>query len=63
MIKAELAKVSANRPLHERITAFVLLNQPFTPDDGTLTRSMKVRRNAVMQKYASDVELLKKQLR
>ena len=63
MIKAELDKVSASRPQYERITAFVVINEPFSPENGTLTRSMKVRRDAVMQKYAAEVDLLKKKLR
>lgn len=63
MIKAELDKVSEKRPLCERITAFVIINEPFSPDNGTLTRSMKVRRDAVMQKYAGEVDSLRKRLR
>lgn len=63
MIKAELDKVSQTRPQHERITAFVIISEPFSPDNGTLTRSMKVRRDAVMKKYASEVESLTKKLR
>lgn len=63
MIKAELDKVSQSRPLYERITAFTIIDEPFSPDDGTLTRSMKVRRDAVMKKYAIEVESLRKKLR
>ena len=63
MIKAELDKVSENRPLYERITAFSVINEPFSPDNGTLTRSMKVRRDAVMQRYAVEVDSLRKRLR
>ena len=63
MVKAELAKVSATRPPHERIAAFAILKEPFSADNGTLTRSMKVRRPIVMQKYTAEVEALKKRLR
>ena len=63
IIKAELDKVSATRPPHERITAFALLEEPFSPDDGTLTRTMKPRRAVIMQKYAGEVDSLKKKLR
>ena len=63
MVKAELAKVSATRPPHERIAAFEILKEPFSAESGTLTRSMKVRRPVVMQKYAAEVEALKKRLR
>ena len=63
IIKAELDKVSASRQPHERITAFALLKEPFSPDDGTLTRPMKPRRAVIMQKYAGEVDSLKKKLR
>ena len=63
MVKAELAKVSATRPPHERIASFEILREPFSAESGTLTRSMKVRRPIVMQKYAAEVEALKKRLR
>ena len=63
MVKAELAKVSATRPPHERIAAFEILQEPFSADNDTLTRSMKVRRPIVMQKYSAEVEALKKRLR
>lgn len=63
LVKAELAKVSATRPPHERIAAFEILKEPFSAENDTLTRSMKVRRPVVMQKYTAEVEALKKRLR
>ena len=63
IIKSELDKVSASRPPHERIVAFAILKEPFSPDNGTLTRTMKPRRAVILQKYASEVEVLKKKLR
>lgn len=62
-MKAELAKVSATRTPHERIAAFEILEEPFSAENDTLTRSMKVRRPVVMQKYTAEVEALKKRLR
>lgn len=63
IIKAELDKVSSARPPHERIAAFAILKEPFSPENGTLTRTMKPRKAVIMQQYASEVEALKKQLR
>ncbi len=63
IIKAELDKVSASRPPHERIAAFAILKEPFSPESGTLTRTMKPRKAVIMQKYSGEVEALKKKLR
>ncbi|DBA75756.1 hypothetical protein WJX77_002081 [Trebouxia sp. C0004] len=63
IIKAELDKVSSARPPHERIAAFAVLKEPFSPENGTLTRTMKPRKAVIMQQYASEVEALQKQLR
>jgi long-subunit acyl-CoA synthetase (AMP-forming) len=35
-----------------------LLQTPFTFEEGTLTRTMKVRRNKVFELYAKDIEAL-----
>ncbi|KAF6005389.1 Acyl-CoA synthetase long-chain member [Cyanidiococcus yangmingshanensis] len=37
----------------ERVTRFRILLTPFTVDDGTLTQTLKVRRNAVSARYAA----------
>ncbi|DBA95598.1 hypothetical protein WJX82_008376 [Trebouxia sp. C0006] len=63
IIKAELDKVSSARPPYERIAAFAILKEPFSPENGTLTRTMKPRKAVIMQQYASEVAALKKQLR
>ncbi|KAL4439997.1 hypothetical protein ABPG75_002998 [Micractinium tetrahymenae] len=47
----------------EHITAFEVLAEPFSVDDGTLTRTMKPRRAAIMQKYAAEVKALEAHLR
>lgn len=41
-----------------RIADIQILNRPFSVEDGTLTRTMKVRRENVMKKYAADVQNL-----
>jgi long-chain acyl-CoA synthetase len=36
----------------ERVSRFRILLTPFTVDDGTLTQTLKVRRNVVAERYA-----------
>ena len=58
-----LNKATAKRPPQDAIAAFVVLEQPFSADDGTLTRTMKPRRQVIFDKYASQVEKLKSMIR
>lgn len=41
---------------HEKIQRIVLLPEPMSPEAGTLTRTMKVRRDAVAAKYRKEIE-------
>jgi long-chain acyl-CoA synthetase len=47
----------------EHVAAFEVLGQPFSVEDGTLTRTMKPRRQAIMQRYAEQVAALERRLR
>ncbi|MBV8774226.1 MAG: long-chain fatty acid--CoA ligase [Deltaproteobacteria bacterium] len=49
-----------NRPLSdvERIVDFVLTEQPFSPDNGELTPTMKIRRRAIQEHYQDRIEAL-----
>lgn len=59
LLRAEINKATAERPPQDTIAALVVLKQPFTPEDGTLTRTMKPRRQVIFDKYAAEVEKLK----
>lgn len=48
---------------YEHIAHCRLVLQRLSPDDGTLTRTMKPRRDAIVAKYDKDVVTLMKQLR
>jgi len=50
--------VRVNRSLPEkvRISKFLLLYKELDPDDGELTRTKKVRRNIINEKYAHEIE-------
>lgn len=41
---------------HEKVQRLVLLPEPLSPEAGTLTRTLKVRRDAVMAKYKGEIE-------
>ena len=58
VLKAEIRKVTSKRPAWENIQEFVLLPGPLSPDDGTLTRTMKLRRQVVLEKYSSELQKL-----
>lgn len=48
-------------PPHERVRKFALLDAEFTVDSGELTRDLKLRRVAVLQRYKDVVDLLYKE--
>ena len=58
VIRAEIRQVVSKRPMRENIHEFVILPGGLSPDDGTLTRTMKVRRQVVMEKYQAEVKKL-----
>ena len=63
VIRAEISQVISQRPLRENIGSFVLLGEPLSADDGTLTRTLKPRRQAIFAKYAKQLEQLNSTLR
>ena len=63
LLRSELNKATAERPPQDSIAAFVVLEEPFSADDGTLTRTMKPRRQVIFDKYASQVDKLKIMIR
>lgn len=56
MIEKEVVKVNKSLPESARIEKFVLLYKELDADDGELTRTRKVRRRFVDQKYAEIIE-------
>jgi long-subunit acyl-CoA synthetase (AMP-forming) len=63
LIKQEISRLLRPRPKFEQIGAFELVSEPFSVDDGTLTRTMKIRRPAINAKYAAELEALSHHLR
>jgi long-chain acyl-CoA synthetase len=58
LIGEQIAEVNASLPAAARIRRFLLLNKEFDADDNEITRTRKVRRRFVAEKYAAVVEAL-----
>ncbi|MBW1646420.1 MAG: AMP-binding protein [Deltaproteobacteria bacterium] len=56
MIEKEVVKVNKTLPESARIAKFILLYKELDADDGELTRTRKVRRRFVDEKYAEIIE-------
>ena len=58
LIRDEIKKFNTSLPAGSRIGRFALLNKPFDADDDEITRTRKIRRRFVAEKYAAVVEAL-----
>ena len=58
MVKREVALVNATLPEYQRINRFLLLYKELDADDGELTRTKKVRRKVIAEKYADIIDRL-----
>jgi len=56
IVRAEVEKVNASLPEAQRIRRFVLLYKELDADDGELTRTRKVRRNVINERYAEIID-------
>ncbi len=51
-----MAKANATLPERQRVRRFLLLSKEFDADDAEMTRTRKVRRGFVAEKYAAAIE-------
>lgn len=58
LLAAEVEKVNASLPEPQRIRRFLLLYKELDPDDGELTRTRKVRRGVIDERYAPIIEAI-----
>lgn len=58
LLAEEVEKVNATLPEAHRIRRFVLLHKELDPDDGELTRTRKVRRSVIDERYAPIIEAI-----
>jgi long-chain acyl-CoA synthetase len=58
LIEREVVRVNATLPEKARINRFLLLYKELDPDDEELTRTKKIRRKFINQKYAKEIVAL-----
>jgi long-chain acyl-CoA synthetase len=56
LLREEVKKVNATLPEAHRIRKFLLLYKELDPDDGELTRTRKVRRGVINERYAEIID-------
>jgi long-chain acyl-CoA synthetase len=56
LIAGEIAEVNASLPVAARLRRFVLINKEFDADDNEITRTRKIRRRFVTEKYAAVID-------
>ena len=58
MIRVEIERVNQSLPEKQRVQRFLLLYKELDADDGELTRTRKVRRSVVSERYEQIIESL-----
>jgi long-chain acyl-CoA synthetase len=58
LLRAEVERVNASLPDFQRIAKFLLLYKELDADDGELTRTRKVRRGVISDKYAAIIDAI-----
>jgi long-chain acyl-CoA synthetase len=58
LFKTELDRAQSSIKHYERVRDFVLAPDEFTPENGMLTPSLKVKRRAVMTKFGAELDAL-----
>ena len=58
LLRKEVEGVNATLPPAQRISRFILLYKELDADDGELTRTRKVRRNVINEKYATIIDAI-----
>jgi long-chain acyl-CoA synthetase len=58
LIAEEVARANEDLPESVRVRRFVLLHKQFDPDDDEITRTRKVRRRVISERYAPIIEAL-----
>ncbi|WP_137388868.1 long-chain fatty acid--CoA ligase [Rhodoligotrophos defluvii] len=58
LLRREVEEVNRSLPAHQQIRKFLLLYKELDADDGELTRTRKVRRGVIADKYGSIIEAI-----
>lgn len=57
-IQSAIDAVNSGLPPYQQIRAFRVVHEPFTPENGLLTTTGKLRRAAIAQRFAAEIEAL-----
>ena len=58
LLSEEVARANEDLPESVRLRRFVLLHKQFDPDDDEITRTRKVRRRVIVERYAPIIDAL-----
>jgi len=58
LIKGEIEKVNKAAPEHSRVKKFVNLHKEFDPDEAEMTRTRKLKRNVLEDKYKDIIQAI-----
>ncbi|MGH8900981.1 MAG: AMP-binding protein [Egibacteraceae bacterium] len=58
LVAEEVGRANADLPEAIRVRRFVLLHKPLDPDDDEITRTRKIRRRVIAERYASIIDAL-----
>ena len=58
LIRQDVVRVNETLPPAARVKSFVLLHKEFDPDEGDLTRTRKLRRNVMEERYRELIEAM-----
>lgn len=58
LVRSELERIDEALPAHCRVVRFINLFKSFDADEGELTRSRKIRRTVVEQKYKTLIDAI-----
>ena len=58
LVRKEVETVNATLPAAQRVARFLLLYKELDADDGELTRTRKVRRSVINEKYADIIDAI-----
>ncbi|MFH1501822.1 MAG: long-chain fatty acid--CoA ligase [Candidatus Eisenbacteria bacterium] len=58
LLGEEVKRLNAECASYERITGFIVASEPFTPENGMLTQTLKLRRRVIAEAYADRIDSL-----
>jgi long-chain acyl-CoA synthetase len=60
LIKREIDRLTTHLADFEKVRRFTLIDHPFSIETGELTPTLKVRRHFIKQRYAKELEAMRR---